>query len=66
MLAKKRKEDVDIAVIGLDSIVCEPFFGDQVMEEELFCGEKFFGKRFAGDGRIPRGGLFKEKTPIAK
>ncbi len=53
-LEKKGKEQIDIAVVGLDSILCEPFLGDQVMEEKFFRGKKLLGKGFAGDGRIPR------------
>ena len=51
-LAKEEKKQVNIAVIGLDGIFCEPFFGDQVVEEKLFCGEELFGEGLSGDGRI--------------
>ena len=51
-LAKEGKKQVNIAVVGLDSIFCEPFFSDQVVEGKLFCGEKFFWEGLAGDSRI--------------
>jgi hypothetical protein len=51
---KKGKKQVNIAVIGMHSIFCESFLGDQVMEKKLFRDDKLLGKGFAGDGRFLR------------
>lgn len=51
-LAKEGKKQVNIPVICLDRIFCEPFLSDQVVEEKLFGGEELFWEGLAGDGRI--------------
>lgn len=58
---KKRKEKVNVCVVGLDGIFCKALFGNEVVEEEFFGRFKLWWYGFSGDGSL--GG--KEKTPVA-
>ena len=62
MLQKKGEKEVNVAVVGADSILCKPFLSNEVVEKKFFCLEKFLGKGFADDGNILL--ARKEKRPV--
>ena len=37
-LTEKGEKEINVGLIGLDGVVCEPLFGDQVAEKERPCG----------------------------
>jgi hypothetical protein len=50
ILPEKGKKKVNVTSISRNGVVCKSLLGDQVVEKEFFCREKFTGKWLAGDG----------------
>jgi len=51
-LQEKNKKEMNICVVGLNSIFCKAFFSDQIMKKDLFCRNKLLWEGFSGDGRV--------------
>lgn len=51
-LEEKSQEEVNVALIGYNTVFGKTFLGDQIVEKKLSCGNKLLWEGFTGDGRV--------------